>query len=461
MNISLKSLIISTLMLIMSFPSLCAQQSRDSVTVYFRQGYSAFDRDFRGNGERIDDFVAKIRLYQDLSHMKILRVEYTASASPEGTLAANEKLASKRARNLTDHLHQHLTFPDSLVFLTTVSEDWGRLQEMVENDSQVPSRREVLRLITSNDPDRKKKLEQLDGGKPWDYMLRTHFPDLRSFRVFIYVGVEEPVLEGVVDIDMTADEPEEQFVQLEKEDVPQMEAAPVVIEPEVAEPEVAEAEVTEPAVEEVPTIVTPEPAIQPETDKWTRKLTVKTNLVGAAFLVANAAVEIDIVKNLAFALPIYWSGWDYAGINTLKFRTLMIQPELRYYIPKTNGLYVGAHFGMGYWNFALGNLAGKLGLEEMDGWRYQDHKGESPAIGGGLALGYALQFKKNPRWGMEFSIGGGVYDAKYDVFYNEANGPYYKRGERTTFIGVDNASISFTYKFDLKRSDKKDKEGKR
>ena len=170
---------------------------------------------------------------------------------------------------------------------------------------------------------------------------------------------------------------------------------------------------------------------------------------------------MDIIENLSFALPVYWSGWDYAGINTLKFRTFMIQPELRYYIPKINGLYVGAHFGVGHWNFALGAHAPMLGLDDLDGWRYQDHKGESPAIGGGLNLGYALQFKKNPRWGMEFAIGGGIYDATYDVFYNEENGPYHERGVHTTYIGVDNASISFTYKFDLLRSAKNEKEGRR
>lgn len=175
---------------------------------------------------------------------------------------------------------------------------------------------------------------------------------------------------------------------------------------------------------------------------WTRKMTFKTNALGWGFLMTNMALEIDIVKNLSLAVPVYYSGWDYK-ISTLKFRTLMIQPELRYYIPKAKGFYVGAHFGMGYWNFALGG-----------DWRYQDHKGETPAIGGGLGLGYALHFKKNPHWGLEFAIGAGAYDARYDVFYNEPNGPYHKRNERTLFIGVDNAAVSLTYEFGLRSEEK-------
>ena len=52
---------------------------------------------------------------------------------------------------------------------------------------------------------------------------------------------------------------------------------------------------------------------------------------------------------------------------------------------------------------------------------------------------------------MEFAVGGGVYDSKYDLFYNEANGPYHQKGVRKIWYGVDNASISFTYKFDVKQ----------
>ena len=62
-----------------------------------------------------------------------------------------------------------------------------------------------------------------------------------------------------------------------------------------------------------------------------------------------------------------------------------------------------------------------------------------------------MQFKKNPRWGMEFAVGGGVYKAKYDIFYNEFNGPYEDTAVEKIFYGVDNASVSFTYKFDISR----------
>ena len=399
--------------------------------MHFRRGYSTFDRNFNENGKRIDEFIARIKSIQEASHLEIGKVSFMASTSPEGTAKANENLAKKRAANLTSILQSELNFNDSLVTVTTNIGDWERLEAKIKDDIDVPNRAKVLEILASEkDPERKDLLESLDNGEPWDYLLRTHFPDLRSFRVYICVGVEDAGLQEDIYVEPSPEIEEDAVIIIEDEPI-KVDTIPV--------PVIVPVPVEQP--------VEPEPVVE-ESD-WVRRLTVKTNLLGWGFLMTNAAVEIDIIEGLSFALPVYYSGWDYFT-NTVKFRTLMIQPEIRYYIPKTSGLYVGAHFGLGYWNFALGSLGEKLGVAD---WRYQDHRGESPAIGGGVSVGYALQFRKNPRWGMEFSLGAGAYDARYDMFYNEANGPYYQRGIHTTFIGVDNASVSFTYKFDLKREE--------
>ena len=51
------------------------------------------------------------------------------------------------------------------------------------------------------------------------------------------------------------------------------------------------------------------------------------------------------------------------------------------------------------------------------------------------------------RWWMEFSVGGGVYKLHYDIFHNQHNGPLVDTRKRT-FYGLDQASISFAYRFD-------------
>ncbi len=214
---------------------------------------------------------------------------------------------------------------------------------------------------------------------------------------------------------------------------PEQPAQPEKVEPEPIQP-------AEPAQIEQP--VQPTEPQKPAQEEWTRHIHIKTNAIGWALASANAAVEIDLAKHWSFALPIYYSGVDYFKAN-LKFRIFTIQPEFRYWFkPENRGWFIGGHFGMAYYNFAL---QGK--------WRIQDHNGRTPSLGGGISAGYRMPISRNGRWNAEFSLGAGVYNANYDKFRNEHNG---KLGEniRKTFVGVDNVGVTFTYMFDLKKRNK-------
>ena len=174
-----------------------------------------------------------------------------------------------------------------------------------------------------------------------------------------------------------------------------------------------------------------------EAKGWTRQLHFKTNLLYDMAAISNIGIEFDIAKHWSFSLPVNYSAWDYFS-PTLKFRTLSVQPEFRYWFNMHNeGWFIGVHFGYGYYNFAL------------DGdWRIQDHNRETPSIGGGLSAGYRTHLSKNKRWKMEFAVGGGAYESHYDKFYNEPNGrlqgDYHK-----LYIGVDHVSVSIAYAFNF------------
>lgn len=335
---------------------------------------------------------------------KVSKLEAYVVSSPEGRHDYNERLSRNRVASVLKRLHSHLSFADSLLVIHSVAEDWDGLEGYVESDLQTPAREEVLRIIRSSDsPDREQQIRDLNESISWNYLYRKYFTESRYCRIVI---------------------------------VPELELPEIVVE-----------------IEEIEDIVLDEPAFKPDTTKapyiaplpidwYTSKLTVKTNTIGWTLLGSNIAVEYDIIPHLSVALPFYYSGGlDYFK-KTIKFRGIVLQPEVRYYpwLQQDNngGFYVGAHFGLGWYNFALNKE-----------FRIQDHKGHTPAYGGGLGLGYSLQFKNNPKWGMEFAIGGGVYKAKYDVFYNEENGPYAETAVEKIFVGIDNASVSFTYKFDL------------
>ena len=177
-------------------------------------------------------------------------------------------------------------------------------------------------------------------------------------------------------------------------------------------------------------------------DATVMQFIIKTNLFGWGLGITNLAFEMGFAPHWSFALPLYYSAWDYIGTQT-KFRTFTMQPELRYWLREDNdGFFTGLHFGMSYYDVAFGG-----------DYRYQDHHMETPAVGGGLSIGYRMPISRNRKWKLEFSAGVGAYYVNYDRFYNT---PDYKEGLlvdsiETTYWGVDQVSISFLYSFDLRK----------
>ena len=179
-----------------------------------------------------------------------------------------------------------------------------------------------------------------------------------------------------------------------------------------------------------------------EVEEWTRWLHLKTNAVGLGMAMVNAAVEIDVTKHWSIVLPVYYSAWNYFK-ETIKFRTLAIMPESRYWISENNdGFFAGAHFGLAYYNFAFNGP-----------YRYQDHFRQNPALGGGLSIGYRLPVSKNDRLHLEFSIGGGAYKLHYDIFYNTRHTQegLLIESVNSTYWGIDQVAVSFSYAIDLKK----------
>ena len=380
-------------------------QLGDSLTVFFRQGVDTFDPDYKQNGRRCQDFVERLDALQASEHSRIARIQIYSSASPEGSVELNEKLAVNRAKSVTEYLHDALSFNDSLVFVQPINEDWETLATFMADDNAVPAKDEAMAIITdSSNHDRKADLMSLNRGRTWKYLYRKYFPLLRTFRVSVYVTPQHDKLEVTLKTEMD---------QI-------------------------------PHTFELPPLKYSLPTYDPQ-PQWKRQITLKTNTLGWALLGENIAAEFDIIPHLSVAVPFYYSGGlDYFK-ETLKFRGIVLQPEVRWYPwlgdeMLNDGFFVGAHFGLGWYNFALNG-----------DYRIQDKDGNTPSIGGGLAVGYTIQFKKNPRWGMEFALGGGVYKSTYDMFFNESNGPIYSEDNQKVWFGVDNAAVSFTYKFDVKQ----------
>ena len=427
---SIRKLAIILACLLSSY-SVLAQDRADSLIVYFRQGYSTYEPNFKGNQQRMDDFIKRIKEIQQDSTLKIIKVTYTGAASPEGEHANNARLARKRASVMSNYLHQHISFADNAVETVARNEDYIELENMVEA-SNMPYRNEVLEILRTIPTERmvngvlhnpcKIALINLHGGQAWQYMLENFYPALRRFKLMVIVGVERPSYDEPVSTPVPAPVVEE-----------------VVSAPAQATTPVAESAVApQPTPEPEPVVATPAAA-----PSWSPQMLVKSNVVGWGMAISNLAIEVELAKHFSFNLPVYYSGVDYFK-QTTKFRTFGIYPEFRYWFKERDGWFIGAHGGLAYFNVAVGG-----------DWRYQDTGGTTPALGGGLNVGYRMSLsKKHPRWKVEFTLGAGAYDVNYEKFVNEKDGPKAQGSVHKTAIALDNVGVSFSYSIDLKKRNK-------
>lgn len=395
------------------------QEKRIEVCVDFRVNKTNLDSSFSGNAMRVQEIISFLQEIRQDSTVRIVEVSFCGAASPEGSYQLNRKLAQGRLSSLEKLVRQEVEIPDSVITRNDSYIPWDILKSLVK-DSELTHKEEVLaileeesRLVDYHHPNthidnRIVKIKQLDEGRVWQQINRQFFSSMRNACTVIVTYRDELQTEPEV-----ISQPVESEVKTESE------PAPVVV----------------PEPEPVPEIIT-------GTEGWNRQLHVKTNAIGLAMAIANAGVEVDLAPHWSFTLPVYYSAWDYFK-STIKFRTFAVQPEFRYWFSENNHkFFIGAHFGYAQYNIAVdGN------------YRYQDHDGKSPALGGGVSVGYRMPISKNDKWHIEFTLGAGAYRLHYDRFYNVNNGKLMDTHKKT-YCGVDNAAVNISYRFNLNKRKK-------
>ncbi len=415
---NIKAVYIALIFLLLNAGHAHSQERNTEIFVDFRVNSTQIESGYRDNAERISELISFLRQVQADKTTSIINISFCGAASPEGSYEWNRQLAWGRMDALERLVRSKVEITDSVVTYNDSYIPWGHLSSLVEV-SEISHKDKILEIINeeaqivkyydNRSVDyRVLRLKALDGGKIWKELNRRFFSPMRNACVVFITYRREPLQKiGHVIAQQnplhTIDWAPSRPVLLDS--IRSVKQAPIA-------------------------------------EHWQRTLSVKTNALGWGLAIANAAVEIDLCKHLSFNLPIYYSAWDYFS-ETIKFRTLAVQPEIRYWFSEKNlcndGWYLGAHFGLAYYNFA------------SDGeYRTQDHDGKAPALGGGLAVGYRIPIRRNNRWKMEFSIGAGVYKLHHDKFRNYPGGLLVDT-EKKTYIGIDQASVSFSYTFDLNR----------
>ena len=393
-----------------------AQDRRTEILVDFRVNSTVIDSTYSDNAVRMQEIIDFLHNIRRDSTINIVEVSFCGAASPEGSDQLNRRLARGRLTALENLVRKEVDIPDSLITRNDSYIPWNYLKKQIE-DSDIIRTDEVIAILNESSllvdyhyPNlhidrRVVKLQKLDNGKVWQQINKLFFGQMRNASVVFITSKRE--LSAIQE--------------------------PIIVQDTV---------VAEPSTEITPDTTAIVETIVPKIEEWNRKLYLKTNALFWGMGMTNAAAEIDLAKHWAFALPVTYSAWNYFT-STVKFRTLAVQPEFRYWFNENNQkFFIGAHFGYAQYNVAVdGN------------YRYQDHDGKSPALGGGISVGYRMPISKSDKWHIEFSLGAGVYSLHYDKFYNTPNTKdgLMIESVKKTYWGIDQAAVSFSYSFDLKK----------
>lgn len=385
---------------------------REEMHIRYRVAKAYIDENYMNNKPVLERIVEWTEDVKKDTMLNIVSVEFCGAVSPEGSVPFNHWLSVARLTALEKYVRKRVDIPEELIVRSDHYIAWDELKQMVL-DSDLPNKDEIMAVLNSentsvgNELDsRIGALKALDGGRTWRVIFNRYFIHMRNAYMVIVTEKSDKFFEARKRMVMAGMPSLTTRLEAPGEPLERIWPMPVQVFD-------------------------------------TRNMYVKTNLAGLGLLMANLGVEFDLGRYFSISLPVYYSAVNYFK-PTLKFRTLATQPELRVW-PKTNdsGLFIGAHMGFAYYNFAF------------DGdWRYQDHAGTTPTLGGGLTLGYRLPISRDKRWYLEFGIGAGVYPLHYDVFHNLEN---VKDGQladtqKKTYIGLDNVNIGISYRIPMKKA---------
>lgn len=160
----------------------------------FPVGKSNIDYYYGSNNAEFSKIGNLVREICNTPGAVITGLDITGYASPDGSYSLNERLSRERAISLSHYFNTFfkLNLPPGQIHVNNVAEDWGRLDELIEN-SDIPQRDEVLRIIrgTSLPDEKEKKLKELSGGSVYGILLDRYFPKLRRTEYKVLYQITE------------------------------------------------------------------------------------------------------------------------------------------------------------------------------------------------------------------------------------------------------------------------------
>lgn len=374
----------------------------ENMTIYFRFDKADVERDYMSNDKVLKQLDIQLNKHSLFSQIDSIAI--TSFTSPEGNKGYNHQLGKRRAKAVKGFLVWKYPHLDQRIITTNYGgENWDGLRKMVELDSQIPNKDDVL-WILGFEPDSNKEvsLRQINNGKSWNYIEHNFLRFLRTGATCIISYKHTPAVDSI--------------------------KYEVVIETEINDLATDTLRYDEPKkyFENTPSINT--------VIKSKPLFSIKTNLLADALTSINIAIEIPIRERWSVEAEWMFPWWIFNN-NKYYNQLLMGTLEGRYWLRTKrqtevlSGHAIGLYVSAGYYDFQ---------------WEKKGYQGEIiPSVG--LSYTYAHLIGKHFR--MEYSLGVGILNTKYRQYTANDNYdqfPWLKNGS-TLWFGPTKTEISLVW----------------
>ncbi len=175
----------------------------------FRQGSDAVDPLLGENAGEISRIKANLRSLLENKTFDLDSIVVTASCSPEGSYAFNDRLSLRRSGSVSDYFEDYMRAcrdsldretgrvydmagireprPDIRFISRSDAENWRMLDALVRNDSLLTEQQKAryLELMEEKEPDRREERLQRENG--YTYLREKLYPRLRTVRFLFHL----------------------------------------------------------------------------------------------------------------------------------------------------------------------------------------------------------------------------------------------------------------------------------
>lgn len=146
----------------------------------FKVGSAVIFREMNNNAAELESIEKTIREIRTDKNVQIQGVRFKGYASPEGSVASNQRLSDQRSQSMMNYLLPRLALHDTAVRSEGGGEDWVSLKSLLQA-SNITGKEQLLDIIDQcgTTDACEMKMKTIAGGVPYRQMAAEIYPKLR------------------------------------------------------------------------------------------------------------------------------------------------------------------------------------------------------------------------------------------------------------------------------------------